>query len=202
MRNTIRGLAAAGAVMMFLTACASATHEDAHDKTVLYYADYPSYNDLRELAAGANLIVEGTVTGTPRILKQAADAPSGTDPQLNPQAGAPAGAQPAPEPMISTVHTFQISKVFKGKATTGQSIEVKEIGGVLDGVTYKNADATPLAAGTKYTLFLQTYPDSPASLLNPQQGKYPVDAAGNLSALPGNPVQVARADLEKLATTK
>jgi hypothetical protein len=145
------------------------------------------------------------VTGSPRIIKQGPNPqPDVTDPRLNPEAGAPknAPAAPAPEPLVQTVRSVEISKVYKGNVRAGQTIEVKEMGGIVDGITYKIADSTPLSTDNSYTLFLETYPDSPASLLNPDQGKYPLDAAGNVSSLPGNSITMTTTDLDWLAARK
>ena len=177
----------------------------ADHQTVVYAADYPHYDDAGAMFNHATLVVQGRVIGAPRVAKLAENPqPDVSDPNLNPNAGAPAGAagQPAAEPMVITVHAFEIAKVYKGSAKAGEIIEVKQLGGVLDGKTYKDTDVTPLKVGNSYTLFLETYPNSPASLLNPTQAQYPTDASGEVSALPGNPIKLSRSDLDRLAGAK
>ncbi|SEG96677.1 hypothetical protein SAMN05444920_11039 [Nonomuraea solani] len=193
----LRRLGALVFVAVFMTACSS------HEEPILYRADYPQYESADALYDKANLVVEARIVGEPRYLqeKEAAPDPAETDPQLNPQAGAPAAvaAQPEAPPMVITVYTAQIVKVFKGEAKEGQSIEVKELGGTFDGVTYQEEHTTALNQDSGYVLFLETYPDSPAALLNPVQAKYPLDAAGNPASLPENSIKLARTELESMS---
>ncbi|MEV0386479.1 hypothetical protein [Nonomuraea sp. NPDC050643] len=175
----------------------------AHEEPVLYRADYPQYETADALFDRTNLVVEARIIGEPRYLQEVAQAPdpAETDPALNPQAGAPAAvaAQPEAPPVVITVYTAQILKVFKGQAQVGQSVEVKELGGVFDGVTYQEEHTTPLNQDRGYVLFLEAYPDSPAALLNPVQAKYPLDAASNPAPLPENSIKLTRAELETMS---
>lgn len=189
------GVAIAAAVLM--SACA------AHPSEIIYQADYPDYTSAQALYSRATLVVEARITGTPTVTKMGAaplDPSSAADPRLNPTAGAPAGVQATePDTTVITVYTAHVVKVVKGEAKPGQVIEIKQLGGSLDGVTYKEMHTTPFKPGTGYTLFLETYPDSPASLLNPVQAVYPHDAQGNPTPLPENTIKLTRADLDTLA---
>ncbi|TMR07409.1 hypothetical protein ETD86_51620 [Nonomuraea turkmeniaca] len=192
----LRRLGALVVAAVFVTACS------AHEEPVLYRADYPQYQSADALFDKATLVVEARIVGAPRYLREvAAPDPAVTDPKLNPQAGAPAAAAAQPEapPTVITVYTAQVTKVFKGQAQPGQSIEVKELGGVFEGVTYQEEHTTPLNQDGGYVLFLETYPDSPAALLNPVQAKYPLDAASNPAPLPENPIKLTRAELETMS---
>lgn len=193
----LRRLGALALAVVFVTACS------AHEESVLYRADYPQYQSTDALFDKATLVVEARIAGTPRALQEQVEAPdpSETDPRLNPQAGAPPGvaAQPEAPPSVITVYTAQIVKVFKGQAQVGQSIEVKELGGEFQGVTYAEEHTTPMDEGSSYVLFLETYPDSPAALLNPVQAKYPLDSSGAPAPLPENTLKLTRAELEALS---
>ncbi|MET8868177.1 hypothetical protein ABZW11_35045 [Nonomuraea sp. NPDC004580] len=193
----LRRLGALILTALFVSACSM------HEEAVLYRADYPQYESADALFDRANLVVEARIVGEPRYLQEvAAPDPTTTDPRLNPEAGAPAelsGDEPEVPATVITVYTAQVLQVHKGEAKVGQSIEVKELGGVLDGVTYKEESTTALQPDTGYVLFLETYPDSPAALLNPVQAKYPLDAAKNPAPLPENTIKLTRSDLEKLS---
>ncbi|NUW38987.1 hypothetical protein [Nonomuraea rhodomycinica] len=197
MKARMRRLGVVALAVLFMSACA------AEEKTVVYAADYPAYDSADALFAGAKLVIEGRLTGTKHVMTEVepADDETETDPQLNPNAGAtpdPA-TPPAGPPTVMTVSSVEVLKVRKGLARVGQVIQVKELGGTLDGVTYEEQDATPLKAGVTYMLFLETYPDSPASLLNPEQAKYVVTSAGTYSAMPENPVKLEDTDVQRLS---
>ncbi|GAA3588263.1 hypothetical protein GCM10022419_083220 [Nonomuraea rosea] len=193
----LRRLGALVLAAVFVTACS------AHEDSVLYRADYPQYESADALYDKANLVVEARIVGAPRYLEEKVEAPdpAETDPALNPNAGAPAGvaAQPEAPPTVITVYTAQVVQVFKGQAQVGQSIEVKELGGSFEGVTYEEEHTTPMTQDGGYILFLETYPDSPAALLNPVQAKYPLDTSSNPAPLPENTLKVTRAELETMS---
>jgi hypothetical protein len=196
-KGLLRRLGVVFVTAVFVAGCS------AGESTILYEADYPAYDSPDALFDRATLVVEGRVTGTPRVLQQLEELPMDpqeTDPRLNPNAGASqqAAAQAQEEPTVITVYSVEVLKVFKGEAKPGQIVEVKELGGQLDGVTYKEVDLISLQTEQSYTLFLETYPDSPAALLNPLQGKYPLDSSGNPQPLSDNPVKLTRNDLTRL----
>ncbi|GAA3820670.1 hypothetical protein GCM10022226_46280 [Sphaerisporangium flaviroseum] len=193
-RKLVAATAAAAAV--FLSACSAEPH------TIVYHADYPSYQTADQLYQKATLVIEARLGSTAQVVQEKANpAAQGTDEKSNPQAGVPQGqaAPPEQQPVVTTVYPVEVVKVFKGSAKPGENIQVKELGGTVNGVTYKEPGSRPLEKGKTYVLFLETYPDSPASLLNPEQGKYPIDAAGNLAPLAENPVKLTRPDLDNLS---
>ncbi|MEV0237610.1 hypothetical protein [Nonomuraea sp. NPDC050786] len=138
-----------------------------------------------------------------RIIRMNPQPPGGEDPRLNPSAGVTGGAdQPQRDSsVVSTVFDARALKVFKGTIDAGSTIEVRQLGGALDGITYSEKGTSSLKAGKVQVLFLNTYPDLPATLLNPDQGQYDIDEAGNLVPLPTNTIAVSMGDLNKLAKT-
>ncbi|PZG23931.1 hypothetical protein C1I95_01780 [Micromonospora craterilacus] len=191
-------LAIGTAALLLSAACGGLT--SAPPSTVVYQADYPSYGTAGDLAQQATLIVEARFNEEPRVeMEFPSDASDITDPQLNPNAGVPEQEQLKDRtgPVV-TVHRATVEKVHKGPVKPGDIIEVKEMGGTLDGVRYENADSAPIATGRSYLLFLETYPDSPASLLNPLQAKYELDADGNPASAPGNTITLTGVDLAKI----
>jgi len=162
-------------------------------------ADYPYYDSPAALFAKADLVVEADVARESRVAREWPQPGVGSDPVTNPQAGAPPGDEDTS--VVITVHRASLVTVYKGTAKPGESIEVSQPGGRLDGVTYEVADAVPLT-GARYVLFLATYPDGPADLLNPVQAQYRVDGAGNLTPVEGNDLALSRGDLDRLTARR
>ncbi|MGI5237295.1 hypothetical protein [Dactylosporangium sp. CA-139066] len=186
------------AALLFTASCAR-----SEPKEVLYYPEYQHFDTAKDLFGRATLVLEGRVTEKSRTAEVGTMAPADPrDPKQNPLAGAPgnAGKGPKAQPVVVTVHSVQVVKVYKGHAGVGQEIEVKELGGALDGVSYREVEGPPpLRAGTTYVLFLETYPDAPASLLNSSQAKFEVGSSGDLVSRPENDISLSRGELGTLA---
>ena len=204
MRGLLPRVGAIAAAVLFVGACAAEPDAGtAHqDEVVTIQADYPAYETADALYGAATLVIDGQLTGASKVLREVPDPnAAGSDPKLNPNAGAPAGkaqaAQP-PDSTIVTVYEVKVLAVHKGQAKVGGTIDIKTLGGVFDGVTYKEIGVSPLKSGQPYLLFLETYPDSPAALLNPEQAQYAIGADGGVTALPGNPLKLTRATLDRL----
>jgi hypothetical protein len=199
-RELSTGLAVAAATALFLAGCGGLT--PAATDHVEYLMDYPQYSSVKQMGDEATLVVEATLGTKPRVEKMFPTDISGeTDPKINPEAGAPEPGLNGEdrEGMVITVHSATITRVHKGSAKPGEVIEVKQLGGTLDGTTYELENGVPFRDGAKYLLFLVTYPDSPASLLNPQQAQYAVDVNGTFRPLGGNQLAVTNADLVALS---
>jgi hypothetical protein len=203
MRKNLRILSAllgASLAALVLAACASTGPQAAGAQSVQYHADYPAYDSVDSLYKTADLVIEGTLTGTPQV-RQLNPAAGVSDPRLNPNAGAPGAANKA-EPVVITVSTLTVTRVHKGAAKVGSTIEVKQLGGTLNGVNYSAEGVSAFRAQTPYLLFLATFADAPASLLNPEQGQYVLDAAGNPTRVSPHGVAVSTADLTRLSTSR
>jgi hypothetical protein len=132
--------------------------------------DYPSYASAQELFEAADLGVEATGEG------------SRTEPIDVSEGGR---AEEGLEPIEYTVYTLAVSEVFGGQAPEG-ALEVKHENGGTDDLELREGDT--------YVLFLATYDDVPASLLNPDQSAYLVDGDGGLEPVNGS-LEVTREDL-------
>jgi len=88
------------------------------------------------------------------------------DPKLNP------GGETASVSFPNTIYTVEIEAVYKGNVIEGNTIEIKQLGGTVDNVNYTEEDATKIEIGSTYILFLETFSDSPASLINQIEGIY------------------------------
>ncbi|MEV0719828.1 hypothetical protein [Asanoa sp. NPDC050611] len=160
---------------------------------VVYQGDYPYYETVADLMAKADLVIEATVAD-PRAGMLYPSGEGGTDPQANPQAGAPEPkAPPADLGIVITIWSATVTKVHKGRPTQA-TVQVQQMGGERDGVVYEQPGAVAFTEGTTYLLFLETYPDSPASLLNPDQAQYTVEA-GTYRPVGDNKLTVTPADL-------
>jgi hypothetical protein len=73
---------------------------------------------------------------------------------------------------LFTVYTFSINDVYKGIELSDNALEVKVFGGETDDIIMVFDEKTMFHAGFEYVLFLQTYNNIPADLLNPYQCAY------------------------------
>ena len=177
----------------------------ASAEVVTYRTDYADYTSLAAIYHRSTVVVEATVGAGSRVerLSLVQDDNDGSDPELNPLAGAPSTEPESPDsspPDVVTVRTVTVTRVFKGDIQPGATLEVKQLGGEWDGVRYEEEDAVPLRhdAG-RYVLFLETYPDVPASLLNPAQAQYLAGANGELRPVAGNALRFSRGQLRRVA---
>lgn len=162
----------------------------------VYQSDYPSYGSLDELFTRATAVVRGRVVGPARI------ATPTQPPAIAGQVSGSKESTAARDPLVYTVRTLRVTQVSKGDISPGDLIEVKQLGGILEGREYVEAGSRPLQQDRTYDVFLQTYPDEPASLLNPEQGQYLVAVDGSSESLPGNRLKVTAEDLRRLAADR
>jgi hypothetical protein len=155
----------------------------AASDVVTYHADYPSYDSLDSIMKESDVIVRGTVTSS-RVQELLPEKSTSDDPAANPQAGlsdaevAEAAEAAAAEPVVITVSTVKVSEVLSGNVKPGDTVEVSQLGGTLDGVTYAEEETTTLVKGkTEYVLMLADQGTAnPYDLLNPEQALYTVTA--------------------------
>ncbi|MEU8265303.1 hypothetical protein AB0C02_32460 [Micromonospora sp. NPDC048999] len=132
--------------------------------------DYPIYSSVDDLYRAATLVVWAQIPGPPESRR----------------------VKTGPGPTMEyKVYRAQVGKVFKG--TPGAAtVEIKQL-------ACREGSGPGLAVGTTYVLFLETYADVPASLLNPIQAEYTVDSSGQLVSASGNALTLTMADLERLS---
>lgn len=202
MKAHVRRIAAAAGIValgLSIASCDGGTTEPQETESVEYHTDYPSYASLDELWERADLVVVATVGRDTRVEPLSATVDGDDDPQANPNAGVDSPGA-GPEPLVTTVFQADVSRVFKGgRAADAGPVEVSQLGGTHDGVTYTDPESVQLTPGSEYLLFLAVFPDSPASLLNPVQGQYPIGESGEPTALEGNDVGASLAELEEFA---
>ncbi|MER7568584.1 hypothetical protein ABTZ93_37370 [Streptomyces sp. NPDC097941] len=151
---------------------------------VPYEADYPSYDSVDALVKQSDVVITGTVIGT-QVRELSPEAPTNDDPVANPQAGLSPEEAAQSDPVVVTVSSIKVSQVLSGAGDVkaGDTIEVSQLGGTLDGVTYKEQETTALAGdSTEYVLMLADQGDkNPFDLLNPQQALYTVGSGDEVT---------------------
>lgn len=130
----------------------------AKNPEVYSKADYPAFSTLPELVEHTQTIVAGNIIGKPQ--RKEIDIGDG-------------------DIYIDTyyVYEFKISEVLKGKVNEGEQIEIK-----IQKRNQDNKALLRLKMDKEYVLFIETYPDSPASLINPYQGQLLIDKQGFIVA--------------------
>ena len=178
-------IAAAAVLAALATGVLSGCAATPAAEDVVYHANYPAYGSSTELIKKADLVIRGTAVSS-RPDEMFPDIPADQDPLTNPQAGLTdeeIKAFRAENGVVTTVATVRVDEVLKGDVAVGDLVEVSQLGGVKDGVKYRDETTTLLEADAKsgYVLFLSTYgAGKPSSLLNPQQAVYTVSAGGTL----------------------
>lgn len=123
--------------------------ESGEDEMDSLVADYVQYSDVRDMIGDADLIVKCKVLNS----AQEKSLDVGLDIELP-----------------YTISVVEVSETFKGEASVGDKLEVKQLGG-----ENMNVKDTVYLADGEYLLFLQSYDDSPYSIINPVQGQYLVE---------------------------
>lgn len=147
-------------------------------KKVVLSADYPKYDNLENLVEKADTIIKGKITHTEvKELNITEEVPA-DDPYLNPSGKKDISTLPY------TIFSVEIERTYKGDVKENTTIQVKALGGTIEDTEYilEDGDHTNLETGKKYVFFLETYPNSPASLLNPTQSSYEYDTNDNIVA--------------------
>lgn len=126
----------------------------------IVYSDYPYYSSIDALAEKAAIIIEGTVMDS-RVEE--------IDERMNPSSDTP------PSMMVYTVYTVKVNNSYKGNVEPDETIEIKQVGGEGETIIYKLGvieDYVEFVENKKYVMFLSTYENFPADLLNPIQACY------------------------------
>lgn len=159
-------------------------------------ADYPNYGSSEDLIDKADTIIKGKIIDFKYSEVNISEKPQSNDEQLNP------GGEIDNSLMPYTIFTVEIKKTYKGNINKKEIIEIKEPGGIFGNTEYINEDSANLKKGKNYVFFLETYPDSPASLLNPIQASYEYDDHDNIIANKHNKIKFKIKDLDNIKKHK
>ncbi|GLX66625.1 hypothetical protein [Paenibacillus glycanilyticus] len=147
---------------------------DTSVKKVSISADYPEYDNLDNLIDMADTIIKGKVIDYKYKEISIAQNPQTDDERLNP------GGKIDDSLLPYTIYTVEVKKTYKGNIEKTETIQIKEPGGIFGNTEYINENSANLNKGNNYVFFLETYPNSPASLLNPIQASYQYDDKDNI----------------------
>jgi len=81
---------------------------------------------------------------------------------------------------IHTIHSARVLDVFQGDLAIGDTIEIMQEGGSLDGTNYINRSAINLSYGDNVVLFLYNPINFPFTIISPYQGVYVINDGGDL----------------------
>lgn len=143
---------------------------------IVISADYPKYDTLENLVNRADTIVKGKIIDFKYSELNITQEVNTDDEYLNP------GGEMDDSTTPYTIYMIEIEKAYKGKYTENDVIEVKQLGGISGNVEYilEESIDPKLEKEHNYVFFLETYSDSPASLLNPLQASYEYDENDNI----------------------
>ncbi|MDT0122514.1 hypothetical protein Q9R46_07680 [Paenibacillus sp. RRE4] len=178
--------------------------------TIIASEDYPTYGSVDALSQRADTIVKGNVIQTRVEALDDRVSPESQDQHNMDATGSAADAQVSFD-KIYTIYTVQVTESYKGGYTAGDRLEVKQLGGQLGNTEIVNDDSLKLMQTKDYVLFLETYEDTPASLLNSVQSLYVVKPASKsnqasqqsqseviVSANPENDLTLSLSELQQI----
>ncbi|MGO4528445.1 hypothetical protein AB4Z30_05135 [Paenibacillus sp. 2TAF8] len=166
-------------MILSVVGCSPATPTAAPPEaplTIIASEDYPNYGSVDALSERADTIVKGNVVQARVEALDDSVQTDSQDPNNSNTAGSAADAQVSFD-KIYTIYTVQVTESYKGGYTAGDQLEVKQLGGQLGNTEIVNDDSLTLMPAKDYVLFLETYADTPASLLNSVQSLYVVKPA-------------------------
>lgn len=186
-------------IMTTLIGCSSQKSDTIKGEKlkVVVDRDYPHYSSIDDLSQKADIVIEGAVVNSRVEELEHVIEPSDKSEKSNPGGNVPSSKR------VYTIYTVEVSDSFKGNINSGETIEVKETGGEGKGAIYVSNDSIELKMNKKYIMFLNTYDNSPATLLNPIQSLYTYDEESlNNDQLKGehkeNDLSLKIKDLEKI----
>lgn len=156
----------------FLFTSCSTGAIDSEKTTVIAKADYPYYEDESAIYEKASLVIRGKVidkrmeymSQVIELTKEQKD-----DPQLNP------GGDVDEEKEMFTIYKVQVIDSFKGDVVKDDVVEIKQFGGETKDTIYIEEGAPQISQNGEYIMFLESYEDSPATLLNNTQSLYNIE---------------------------
>lgn len=153
--------------------------------TVVHHGLFVEYESVDELLAAADAVVAGTIVGErSELVVLPPPEYSGSDPETNPTLGAePAtdGEPPAypdlpphgePTALVYTVYDVEVSDAAQGPLSPGDTVEVRLVGGELDGVLHVWDGVEHPEVGEEYAFFLTDVTGDRAEALNPTQSLF------------------------------
>lgn len=142
-------------------------------KIEYYKADYPSYDSQSDMENVADIVIEGKVINSQIQIINVGQPLTSEDPKKNPSKDGKVTKEEGD--IVYTVSKVKVNEVYKGQNNIkpGDIIEVKQLGGTMNNVTYKDKHTKPFENEKEYVMFLKDFQDGiPFSLINSTQGSY------------------------------
>lgn len=179
LQNTTLGAATLGVIALALAGCSTSSEPGVNlaSETVVLSADYPVFDSIESASDEADLIVKGEYIDSAVELLYPTIETEG-DPESNPQQGIASEEVDLEEmAIVTTVSQLRITEVLKGDVNVGDIIEVSQVGGEYDDVTYDEESTTLLSEVDvpEVALFLNQTSDTTFDLINPAQGIFTVE---------------------------
>lgn len=166
-------------------------NQKAQKEEVIISADYYNYDTDDDLINNSDVIVEGKILNYKSEYLSVGEYSESSNEEENP------GGEIDMTQLPYTIFQVEVYKNYKGNIDKKTIIEVKQLGGDFDNITFSENNTTPLKKNQKYVFFLKQYEDSPFSLLNPVQGTY-LSENGKLIQNNKNSVKMDLNKLEKI----
>ena len=182
-----------GCLAIGLVGCSSpSTVTPTVDPSASGQATYAVYGSLEELAQQTTVAFEGTVidiqvelvltdggppvpepTYTPSPTDSPSDGPSDSPTgSAGPTGLASASSTPVPERAVYTIYTMRIDNCLKGCQGYGGSLQLTDLGGHINGISYNTPYSLDLERDKAYILFLKVDSSGTLVLVNPSQSAY------------------------------
>lgn len=132
--------------MLSSAACASVDKEASQVQPVTIYAtqDSPHYNSIDSLSEKASAIVRGRVIDTRVEAINDMIISDSKDEQSNPGGDLPEANK------IYTIYTIKVDEAYKGKYSTGDTLEVKQLGGKVGNTTLVAEESADITSEKDY----------------------------------------------------
>lgn len=152
--------------------------------TVVHHGLFVEYESVDELVAAADAVIEGTIVGErSELVLLAPPEYSGSEPETNPSLDADRAGDDEPTALVYTVYDVEVSDAAHGPLTSGDTVEVRLVGGELDGVLHVWDGVEHPAVGEEYAFFLADVEQGRAEALNPTQSVFRQVADGDFEAV-------------------
>lgn len=174
---------ACGSILLVAVGCAPPAAPPGQP-TVVHHGLFVEYESVDELAAAADAVVEGTIVGErSELVVLPPPQYSGTDPESNPSLDAEPGDQDEPTVLVYTLYDVEVSDAARGPFAAGDTVEVRLVGGEIDGVLHVWEGVEHPSVGEDYAFFLADVGSGQAEVLNPTQSVFRELADGDFEAV-------------------
>ena len=173
-RHRAATLGAALVSILLGASCAAqtGTATPSEESVVYTSADYPDYGSTEAAIESADVVVVVEVGSSREVVEYPEIDSSGTDLE-NPQLGIDISAEDLEAMAVATtLTTVEVTDVISGDLEAGDMIEISQLGGTHEGVTYVEEGTTLLGEidSPELLLVLNDFGEGKFDLVNPAEG--------------------------------